>query len=99
MKHFIIEIIYKVPLEKVNEVLPLHREYLKTGYEKSIMLASGRQASLKGGILIARANSEEEIREFSAKDPYYTNGCADYRFIEFNPVLHQEFLNDWIEGK
>ena len=43
MKHFIIRLEYKVPIEKIDTVLVTHREFLDSGYQKKILLASGPQ--------------------------------------------------------
>lgn len=99
MKHFVVEIIYKAPIEKITELRPLHREFLQKGYEKGWLLVSGPQTPQIGGIVIARCESMEEISEFFSNDPYSKAGTAHYQFIEFTPVSRQSFLNDWIEGK
>ncbi|MFH1195802.1 MAG: YciI family protein [bacterium] len=96
MKHFIIEITYKIPIEQFENIVPEHRAFLQTGYDKKLLLFSGPQEPRVGGIVVARAESVEEIKSFFENDPYKLNGVADYRFIEFNPVKHQEFLSSWI---
>ena len=99
MKHFVVEIIYKAPIEKITELRPVHREFLKKGYEKGLLLVSGPQTPQIGGIVIARAESMEEIAEYFSGDPYSTANAAHYQFIEFNPVSRQEFMNGWIDDK
>jgi len=99
LKHFVVEIIYKVPIEKVNEILPLHRQFLQTGYDQGIFLASGPQVPRIGGIIIARAESMEDLATFLQDDPYLINNIAHYQYIEFEPVKSQGFMADWIEGK
>ena len=99
MKHFVVEIIYKAPIEKITEIRPVHREFLQKGYEKGILLVSGPQTPQVGGIVIARAESMEAITDYFSNDPYSKADAADYQFIEFNPVSRQEFMNDWVEGK
>ena len=53
MKHFIIRLEYKVPIEKIDSLLITHREFLDSGYERKILLSSGPQNPRDGGILIA----------------------------------------------
>jgi uncharacterized protein YciI len=98
MKHFIIEIIYTIPLDAITEITPAHREYLQIGYDTGMLLLSGPQVPRTGGIVIGRAETKEQIVAFFEKDPYQLNGAAKYRFIEFNPGKRQPFLEDWIEG-
>lgn len=96
MKHFIVEIIYKAPIEKINEVRDRHRKFLEAGYEKGIILMSGPQVPRTGGIIVARGNSMEDISEFLAEDPYQKEKVAEYKFIEFSPVHFQNILSEWV---
>lgn len=96
MKHFIVEIIYKAPIDKINEVRDRHRAFLEIGYSKGIILMSGPQVPRTGGIIVARADSMEDLSEFLSDDPYRKEGVADYEFIEFTPVHHQDFMKEWI---
>jgi uncharacterized protein YciI len=97
MKHFIVEIKYKVPFEEVQKVLPAHRSYLDIGYANGMLLMSGPQNPKVGGIVIARADEEKEIRDYFLKDPYHTENVAEHRFIEFTPVRHNELIKSWLE--
>ena len=63
MKHFVVEIIYKAPIDKIEEVLEKHREFLDEGYKKGMLLMSGPQVPRIGGIVIARAESMESLAE------------------------------------
>jgi uncharacterized protein YciI len=96
MKHFIVEIIYKAPIERINEVRDRHRGFLDEGYSKGIILMSGPQVPRTGGIIIARGESMEDVFEFLSNDPYQKEKVAEYKFIEFTPVHHQEFMKEWI---
>lgn len=96
MKHFIVEIKYKVPFGKLSHIVDEHRSFLDSGYKNNFLLCSGPKNPKNGGVVIARANSEEEIRKFFENDPYHTNDVAEHTFIEFSPVKFQEFLKDWI---
>lgn len=99
MKHFLILINYIVPLEKIEEVLPMHREFLKSQYEKGICLFSGPRVPRTGGIIAARAESIDKAKEIFSQDPYLLNNVAEHEYIEFNPVNKQEFLEAWINGE
>ena len=97
MRYAVVEIIYKAPNVKIEELTPIHREFLQTGYKAGKLLVSGPKVPRTGGIVIAKANSMEELAEFFKNDPYALNDAADYSFIEFNPKSHQEILKDWLE--
>lgn len=96
MKHFMIDIQYRFPVTELSEILPKHRAFLQTGYDAGLLLCSGPKNPKTGGIVIARAESLEAIRDYFKNDPYQLNQVADYHFVEFEPVKHQEFLSDWI---
>lgn len=98
MKHFMVEITYKLPIEQLGEIIPAHRAFLQTGYDCGWLLASGPQVPRTGGIAIARAPSLEAIKAFFENDPYHLQNVAEHRFVEFEPVKRQPFLEDWVTG-
>jgi len=98
LKHFLIEIQYLVPVEQLADILPHHRAFLMTGYDKGILLLSGPREPRTGGLVIARSESLADIQTFFSNDPYRLNNVAKHNFIEFNPVLHQSWLDDWVIG-
>jgi uncharacterized protein YciI len=98
VKHFIVEIIYSRPFEEMAAVVSEHRAYLQTGYQRGLLLMSGPQSPRVGGILIARAETVEDIRAFCNADPYAKAGVANHRIIEFAPMSFQPILEAWIKG-
>jgi uncharacterized protein YciI len=98
MKHFIVDINYLVPAEQLADILPAHRAFLHTGYEKGILFMSGPKEPRTGGLAVARSESLKDLQEFFTQDPYHLNNVATHTFIEFNPVLRQSWLDDWVDG-
>ena len=99
MKHFIIELTYTSPAERLDEIVAEHRAFLKTGYERGWLLMSGPQVPRNGGMVVGRAPSLEAIRQFFQEDPYQKKGAATYRFVEFEPVRLQDWMKDWVSGE
>ncbi len=97
-KYYVIEILYRIPVEQLGETVGEHRAFLQSGYDRGWLLMSGPQSPRTGGIVIGRAPSRDGIEAFFQDDPYQKKGFADYRFIEFEPVKRQEFLADWMNG-
>lgn len=95
MKHFIIKLEYKVPIEKIDAMLSMHRKFLDMGYEKKILLCSGPQNPRDGGMIIARAETLKELKEFCSQDPFAKNDFAVYHFTEFIPVKYQKEFESW----
>ncbi|MEM9919890.1 MAG: YciI family protein [Bacteroidota bacterium] len=84
---FVIELTYKVALEKVDEYLEAHIDYLKQQYADKTFIASGRKIPRTGGMILSKINSKEELLEILAKDPFKMNDLADYKIVEFIPSM------------
>jgi uncharacterized protein YciI len=80
---FVIELVYKVDLEKIDAHMAAHVQFLKRYYAAGNFLVSGRKIPRDGGIILAVGNSREEIQAIVEEDPFYTLGLADVRVIEF----------------
>lgn len=96
MKHFLIEIQYSAPPEKIATIVKEHRAFLQIGYDQGWLLMSGPIQPKTGGIVIARAPSLEDLQAYFLNDPYHLNQVATYRFVAFEPVKHQSLLEDWV---
>ncbi len=99
VKHFIIKITYKVPLNKIDKILVEHRKFLQEGFSKGMLLFSGPQNPRTGGIVAARAKTTEEIKLFFESDPYKINNYADYEITEFDIVKRQPLLDQWVSDE
>jgi uncharacterized protein YciI len=80
---FVIELTYKAPLADIDARMRAHVVFLKKYYAAGNFLVSGRQVPRTGGIIIALADSREQIEAIMAEDPFCTHGLADVRVIEF----------------
>lgn len=99
MKHFFLEGEHIVPFEqRAPELIAAHRQFLQAGYDQGRFLLSGPSIPPKGGVLVARAESLDELNAYLADEPYSkANVMRFVRIIEFNPVQHQPVLNDWFK--
>jgi uncharacterized protein YciI len=97
MKCFFLEGEHLVPFEQRDQsVIAAHRQFLQQGYDKGQFLLSGPSIPPTGGVLIARAESLERLIEILADEPFCKAGLMRFsKIIEFNPIQHQPFLNDW----
>ncbi|WP_422857964.1 YciI family protein [Flagellimonas sp. S174] len=82
---FIINLTYKTELEKVDQFLEEHIEYLNKHYELGHFLASGRKVPRTGGIILSNVQSKSELEDIISKDPFKQNELADYELTEFVP--------------
>lgn len=81
-----IESTYLKPAEELADVTPLHREWLDGHYKSGVFITSGRKQDETGGVIFAQAESEEQLREIFATDPFVVQGCSEYRYVPFTPV-------------
>jgi uncharacterized protein YciI len=93
---FIILLTYLVPIERIDELLAEHREFLRRQYDAGLFLASGPRNPRTGGVIIAKGQDREDLLEVLAEDPFYREGAASYELISFDPVLHQPALNAFL---
>lgn len=98
MRHFIITLDFKVPFEDLGETVPRHRVFLQEGYDQGLLLMSGPRVPRIGGVVVARAESQEQLEAFFSKDPYKLEGLATHTLHEFTPVKSQDFIETWIES-
>ena len=69
---------------------------MQSGYDEGRFLLSVPSIPPKGGILIARPESLEELNTFLADEPYGKANVVRFSQItEFDPVQHQPVLNEW----
>lgn len=97
MKFFIVDIDYRVPLERIEQAAPAHRRYLQTGVEAGLVLLAGPRQPRDGGVIVVRADSLATVEAFFSSDPYLREQLADYRYREFLPLLHPPMLADWAD--
>ena len=93
---FVILVNYTKELSAIEEILSAHREYLKTGYKSGKLLASGTQNTRTGGIMIGQFINKQEALDFTKQDSFNPNNAVIYDMLEFNPVLHQDILKEFL---
>ena len=80
---FIINLTYIVPLEELDRHMADHVKYLHKYYDKNIFVASGRKVPRTGGIILALANTREEVEKIIKEDPFYKHELAEFDITEF----------------
>jgi len=91
----VIDILYTGSLDKIDQVLAEHRNFLQKYYDLGILLASGPKNPREGGIIIALVN-KNQMEIIIQEDPFYKNNLASYKITEFNPVKYCEALRPLI---
>jgi len=84
---FIVTLTYIRPLEELDVLMTQHVAWLKTHYESGLFIASGRQVPRKGGVILARSGSRQELEAILEQDPFSKSGCARVDIVEFTPSM------------
>ena len=87
---YVIILTYQKDLSEVEKHLEAHRAYLDRYYTSGHFIASGAQVPRKGGVILCKAGSKEEILDIIAQDPCHEQRIADYQIIEFTPTKFSE---------
>lgn len=80
---FVIELVYKVDLARIDAHMAAHMRFLKKHYAAGDFLVSGRKIPRDGGIILAVGKNKEQIQAIVEEDPFHRHGLADFRIIEF----------------
>jgi uncharacterized protein YciI len=80
---FLIDVRYRVPLERVDQALADHVAFLQENYARGIFVLSGRKVPRSGGIILARNVGRVELDAILATDPFAQQGLATYEVTEF----------------
>jgi uncharacterized protein YciI len=80
---FVIELVYKVDLARIDAHMSAHMKFLKKYYASGHFLVSGRKIPREGGIILAAGATRSEIEAIVNEDPFVRHGLADVRIIEF----------------
>ena len=94
---FVIELNYKVGLDKIDAHMAAHVKFLKKYYSAGNFLVSGRKVPRDGGIIVAVGKSREEIERIVREDPFCERGLADFRIVEFRASQRADDIQQRID--
>lgn len=77
---------YTAPLQRVEELVPAHREYLQEHFASGLFVVSGRRVPWTGGVIVARG-SRADVEAAVAADPFTREGVAETEIVEFQPLF------------
>lgn len=83
---YLILLTYVRPSEEVTTHLEEHRAYLRRAYAEGHFIVSGPRAPATGGVILARAASEEAVWDLIRADPFHQQGIAEYQVIAFDAL-------------
>jgi uncharacterized protein YciI len=74
---------YLAPLEVLDAIRPVHREWLDSVAAAGRLVLAGRKLSQDGSVVIVLAASLDEALLMSQADPYVVNGLSRYQVVAF----------------
>jgi uncharacterized protein YciI len=80
---FVIDLHYIVSLETLDAHMADHVKFLRKYYKMNVFVASGRKVPRTGGIILALAESKDEIEKIIREDPFHAHGLAKFTVTEF----------------
>jgi uncharacterized protein YciI len=60
-----------------------HVKFLQKYYKDNVFVTSGRKVPRTGGIILALADSQEEVEQIIKEDPFYEHKLAEFTITEF----------------
>jgi uncharacterized protein YciI len=93
---FVIILKYIEPLEIIDQNRAEHLEFLDQYYASNIFIASGRQVTNHGGVIIATSENINTLNDIIKLDPFYKKNLAEYEIYEFTPSKYNIILKDII---
>ena len=95
---FIVSISYTSPLERIDQFIPEHIEFLNEQYRLGHFLLSGRKEPRTGGVILATVESRSKLGQILAQDPFHRENLADYEITEIVPTKSSAALAFLIEN-
>src|SRR5574339_453328 len=95
---YIINLNYIVPLEQLDAHMDEHVKFLRKYYKLNKFIASGRKVPRTRGIILALADSKEEVENIIKEDPFYIHKLADFSIIEFMTSQYHPELKKFLTG-
>ena len=95
---FVIELVYKADLAKIDAHMAAHVIFLKKYYSSGNFLVSGRKIPRDGGIIMAVGKSRRQIEAIIEEDPFYEHDLAEFRIIEFRASQRADDIQSRIAG-
>ena len=95
---FVIELTYTASLDAIDARMAAHVRFLNRYYAAGNFLVSGRKIPRDGGIILAIGSNREEIERIVEEDPFYREGLADFRVIEFRASQRAKDIDKRIEA-
>ncbi|HEV3429956.1 MAG TPA: YciI family protein [Paraburkholderia sp.] len=90
---YIVSLTYTASLERIDDALPAHRDYLDAQFASGHFVAAGPRVPRDGGVIIASNMERTRLDAILAGDPFAQQGLASYAVTEFKATRLAPDLN------
>jgi uncharacterized protein YciI len=90
---YVVTLTYTASLERIDDALPAHRDYLDTHFAAGHFVAAGPRMPRDGGVILASSMERARLDAILAADPFAVQGLADYAVTEFKATRLAPGLN------
>ena len=91
---YVVVLTYIKPPEEVDSIIPEHVEWLKKGYSDGGFLAPGRRIPRNGGVILAKCDNIESLKERLSLDPFNKLNIAKTEIIPFDATMKSPLLEN-----
>lgn len=90
---YIVSLTYTASLERIDDALPAHRDYLDAQFAAGNFVAAGPKVPRDGGVILASNMERARLDAILAADPFAEQGLAAYAVTEFKATRLAPGLN------
>lgn len=84
---YLLNVIAIVAEEELIPVRPLHKAWLKTGFDKGYFMLAGPKTSEGGGFILAQAIDQDVLKAFIETDPFILQNVTKYVITAFTITM------------
>ncbi|HEY9723000.1 MAG TPA: YciI family protein [Oscillatoriaceae cyanobacterium] len=96
---FLVLLRYTGALDTVDALLHDHRAFLERHYASGRFMLSGRRVPRVGGVILARGDDEDALREVLREDPFHVAGVAEYELIQVAPTMAHSAIAEQVAAE
>ncbi|HET7567598.1 MAG TPA: YciI family protein [Gaiellaceae bacterium] len=86
---------YTAPLERIEALIPAHREYLVRLRDEGVLVVSGRRDPWTGGAIVLRG-TRERAQAAVAEDPFTAAAAAETEIVAVDPLFWADGLERYL---
>ncbi|WP_028223404.1 YciI family protein [Paraburkholderia oxyphila] len=90
---YIVSLTYIASLERIDDALPAHRDWLDAQFAAGNFVAAGPKVPRDGGVILASNMERARLDALLATDPFAEQGLVAYTITEFKATRLAPGLN------